>query len=719
LHLLGLHALGAPKALYTTDVNWCESGFGQRPETCHHAVAGLASDRWFELTGRRAGEPGGGGKNVENPVTTQVQRVPVQAGESEATAGEPEATVPPTGHRAADRRWEGWIARSPGLVAVVVWLVALPVGFAVVKVQDPNPLTVGGVTTPIVAGFLLGLVALGIALRYRATVVAGAIAGLYAAWCGTVIATALNGTPYGYGSQLGDAGRMSAMVMHFSESWAVQSVGDPSAPSEYPPLYPMLVGFVGRLFDVPAWTLLGWSQAILVSAAVLVSFLMWKRIVPVAPAFVLAAVLTLAFAEPSKANELLVLGMLIPTILATFAPLPADVKRLNPIVAGVLFGLIVPWHPSHMVLSLAGIAALMLLGWRAAEDRRAYVWRAVIVVAIAAVVSSWFTVPLAAAYLTRSSQVVADQYVSAGYPIDPLPIFFGGVPENILIVVGLVGLAALWRLAWWARPMAVYLIALLAVEGLMFARLILEFHTFMLPYVKSLVHYTLLVNGVLVLWYVWSEVVSPRIDTVRVPRHAVGVILVAGVLASTGADAWATWMPSPRGDANASSPVPGDPNNASLAHQEWLPDGSRPRWAMPPGKVTKFPSDAVAATIRAQVGPGVEPTTLSYDQRLFSFYPWPNWLPPSRTSASSLLRWDDRWNELRRLARIQDPAAFASATAATEFGSIDVFVLKRQKDGNLRWTSAYHDVDFTEAQFATAFTVTPGLPGDTVVAVRR
>jgi hypothetical protein len=381
--------------------------------------------------------------------------------------------------------------------------------------------------------------------------------------------------------------------------------------------------------------------------------------------------------------------------------------------------LIVPWHPSHMVLSLVGIVCLMVLGWRAAEDRRGYVWRAALTVGVAIVVSSWFTIPLIGAYLTRGGQVVADQYVSAGYPIEPLPIFYGETAENVLIIIGLVGIVALWRLTWWARPMAIYLLALLTVQGLMFARLIAVFHTFMLPYAKTLVHYTLLVNGVLTLAYVWSEIISPRINTARVPRYAVGVVVTAGVLASTGANAWATWMPTPRGDANASSPVPGGPNNAAMAHQEWLPDGSRPRWAMPPGRVTKFPSDAVAATVRAQVGPDAEPNTLSYDQRLFSFYPWPSWLPPSRTSSSSLLRWDDRWEELRRVASITDPAQFAAATASTEFGSIDVFVLKRQKDGTLRWTSPYHDIDFTEAQFSTAFTVTSDLPSNTVVAVRR
>jgi hypothetical protein len=663
-------------------------------------------------------------------VTTQAQRVPVQADEAGPPAGPtaepPEgppdgpADEPPpdpaVGGRRADR-----IARSPGLAAVVVWLVALPVGFVIVKVQDPDPATVGGVTTPIVGGFLLGLVALGVALRFRAGAVVGAIAGLYSAWCGAVIATALNGTPYGYGSQVGDAGRMSAMVMHFSESWAVQSVGDPSAPSEYPPLYPMLVGFAGRLFDHPAWTLLGWSQAILTSAAVLASFLMWKRIVPVVPAFVLAALVTVAFAEPSKANEMLVLGVLIPTVIATFAPLPADAERLHPIVSGVVFGLIVPWHPSHLVLSLAGIACLMVLGWRAAAeaDRRAYVLRAVVTVGVAAVVSSWFTLPLVGAYLTRETQVVADQYISAGYTLDPLPIFFGGTADNVLIAVGLIGVVALWRLAWWARPMAIYLVALLAVEGLMFARLIAVFHSFMLPYAKSLVHYTLLVNGVLTLWYVWSELISPRVNPARVPGHAVGVVIVGAVLAGAGANAWASWMPTPRGDADASSSVPGGPNNAAMAHMGWLPDGSRPRYAMSPGQATMFPSDVVAATIRGQVGPGVEPTTLSYDQRLFSFYPWPNWLPPSRTSSSSLLRWDDRRTELRRLSTITDPARFAVATASTEFGPIDAFVLKRQPNGDLQWSAGRYGVAFTEAQFAAAFTVTSDLPEDTFVAVRR
>ena len=48
-----------------------------------------------------------------------------------------------------------------------------------------------------------------------------------------------------------------------------------------------------------------------------------------------------------------------------------------------------------------------------------------------------------------------------------------------------------------------------------------------------------------------------------------------------------------------------------------------------------------------------------------------------------------------------------------------MFVLKRQKDGNLRWTSAYHDVDFTEAQFATAFTVTPDMRSDAIDPVLR
>jgi hypothetical protein len=131
--------------------------------------------------------------------------------------------------------------------AVLSWAVALLVGRLVVRRWDLDPMTSQGVVMPIALGALGGLLLLGAALllrhhaRLRGAVV-GVTAGAYSGWLGTTILAMLNGTPFGYGTLSGDAGRMSAMVMHYSTTWHGTDVSDPSLPAEYPPLYPMVLG---------------------------------------------------------------------------------------------------------------------------------------------------------------------------------------------------------------------------------------------------------------------------------------------------------------------------------------------------------------------------------------------------------------------------------------------------------------------------------------------
>jgi hypothetical protein len=596
--------------------------------------------------------------------------------------------------------------------AVVTWLLALPSGVALVRLLDPNPLTVEGVAAPLVGGFLVGLALLIAATRLRSPAFIGVVAGLYAAWCGTVIATALNGTPFGYNIMGGDAGRMSAMAMHFSETWRNVDLADPDLPAEYPPLYPMLIGRIAVVLGQPAWTLLGWAQVVVMSAAILAGFLIWNRLVSPGLALVLAAVVTVAWAEPSKANEVFQLAVLLPTILITFAPLPEGIRRLHPVVSGLVFGLTVPWWPSHLVLSLAGIACLMVLGWRAACDRRAYALRSAATVGVATVVSSWFTVPLLIAYLTQPTQVVADQFISASHALNPIVVFFGAAPSQALVAIGIIGIVALWRLTWWARPLGVYLVALFAVQGLMFARMLETQHTFLLPYVKPLLHYSLLAAGLLTLGYLWDDGLRPRLVRTAVPVRALGVVLVAGVLASTAAHAWAFWMPAPRGAQNAMTAPSGEANSAYYPHTEYLPDGTRPRFATSAEGIFWFPADPIDVLIEEHASVD-DPRVLSYDQRLFSFHPHLNWLPPDRTSASSLIRWDDRYAELSRLASISSPERFAAESARSAFGPIDVFVLVDAGD-EWRWG----DITFRPSQFDSGFTVIRDVPGDIVVAIR-
>ena len=108
------------------------------------------------------------------------------------------------------------------------------------------------------------------------------------------------------------------------------------------------------------------------------------------------------------------------------------------------------------------------------------------------------------------------------------------------------------------------------------------------------------------------------------------------------------------------------------------------------------------------------PIVLSYDQRLFAFAAWRNWLPPDRLAASALIQWDTRQAELQQLASVSDPTAFADQTAHTEYGSIDAFVL--QKNGP-SWDDA--GVAFSLSQFdPNRFAITT-VTSRILVAVRK
>ena len=140
--------------------------------------------------------------------------------------------------------------------------------------------------------------------------------------------------------------------------------------------------------------------------------------------------------EPSKANEILSLAVYLPWLLGTFADLRAPIRparrtrsvtvprALHPVVSGVLIGLIVPWSPQVLFLSL--LALLMVAGrtWWTAEaaDRRALLLRWGLTVLVALVVASWFVIPLAKAYLTGHVQVVADLWLGSPLVAEPFTI---------------------------------------------------------------------------------------------------------------------------------------------------------------------------------------------------------------------------------------------------------------------------------------------------------
>jgi hypothetical protein len=622
-----------------------------------------------------------------------------------------------------------------GWIALLTWAVCLLVGVAAVHAMRVNPLTTHGVVLPLVIGIPMGMVVFGLAARIRSAWLVGVAVGGYAAWAGTTIAAALVGTPFGFGIIAGDAGRMSALAMHFSTTWHPGDAADPSLAPEYPPLYPMIVGRIAAWTGRPAWTLLQPAQVVIVSFAVVAGFLLWRRLIDDVPAFLVSSSVFVSMVEPSKGNEILSLAVYLPWLLGTFAVSPGasdasggmDGRRpapLNPVVGGIVIGLIVPWSPQVLFLSLLAVVLLAAYRWwlAPAGERRPMLIRWGITVVVGLVVASWFVVPLARAYLSGKVQVVADLWLGSPLVAEPFTIIS---PRPFIIMVlqiaGLLGIVGLLRRSWWAAPIGVYAAGVLVERALMLLRFSATGHAFMLYYVAASLSYALDAAGILTLLQVWRWA-RPRLATRDVPVRLLGVTVSALLVGTCGYSAWAYWAPAPRGVVdNVTNPVT-TYSNSMLAHAQRYPSGAKVRFPAPkspPG----FPNDDVVAFVRTSLGTAAakDPNVVSDNQAIFAFNAWGDWLMPDRVAASGLTRWDYRHGLLKSLAATTDPATMAAGLQQLPFGAVDVLILKvhaAKAATGARPLWSFADIDFSPQAFAgPQFQVSPRI-GSYVVVTR-
>ena len=616
-------------------------------------------------------------------------------------------------------RWgpsRGYLPSSSSLTACATFLVLMPLGVVGMRAWDLNPLSSQGATAPVSVALAALVVMSALALVVRREWVAGAAAGVFAAWCGSAVAASLVGTPFGYGTMLGDAGRMSALATHFAATWVPSDAADPDLPPEYPPLYPMLVGRFAALTGREAWALLGTAQSLLIALSVLAGFLAWRRLVPAGVALALSGTVLVGLEQPSKGNEVLALSVFLPLVLGAFA-VPEGRRPIHPVIAGIGFGLMVPLYPNFLMFGLLGIGLVMLVGWRTSPERRAYLVRAAVTVGIAAVLASWYLGPLLVAYSQGRTEVVADLFKSGALANTQFALL--GSRSWVLFALQLTGAAGvlvLWRLAWWARPMGLLAAGVMVVKAVMLLRFVDGGHSFMLLYVPYLMRFMAAAAGVLTLWEA-ARLLGPVLRTrLATPPRLVGVAAVAALVGVVGASAYAgSWVVMPAGylDANGAK-ASGATSLSTAAHAEYRPDGTKPRY--PYGTMAPlFPAAEVYRDIDNELGKGADPVVLSADQRVFSFRDLRNYLPPARESSNALTLWDTRERGLREIAAIDDPARLAAALAHTDFGPVDVLVLQ-EKRGKLLW----RNIEFSPRALAEPqFAAYRRLPGGFAVFVRK
>ena len=589
--------------------------------------------------------------------------------------------------------------RAQGLAALLTWLVAGSVAATVPALLDLDPFGTWSRLTPAA----IGLVAAGLlcvpALRRSRLPIPGMAVGLFAAFTVLVVRSALNGTPFAYEGVLGDTGRLSAMANRYSSEWRIVDGLGTGVSSEYPPLFPWLIGKASALLGVPAWRLLAPAEILTVSGSVVAAFALWLRLVkpPVAAAISVVALLALgspnALGAANKAYEVIALAVTIPWLILTFGNPPRG--RLHWLPAGLLGGFLLLDYYAYVLFSVAGIPVLMWISWRA--DRRAYVIHIVRTGAVCLAIGAVYLVPFAWGMLQDGGKQVSDTY-QPDYALKAVVPF---ITPSLLAFVELAGLGGLiysFRKTWWSKPLLALLAGCYVYAGVSWARNEVSGHTGLYYYAGFVISAILLIAAVLTAF-----------EYLRL-SHIKGVLTLTTAFTVAGALYFVSNQPSlsPGGfltyahlqpDANGRLP-----RHAAEAARTFHPaDEARDRFT--------FPVAALRTTIKRTLGSN-NPTILSPDEAIFVYENWHGYLGWDRGATAALQRWDARFAELTRLAATPD-----LANAKTAFGQIDVYVLHRE-GANLVWRSKQGaTATFHAAQFR-GFTVTD-LPGNYVVAIRK
>jgi hypothetical protein len=610
---------------------------------------------------------------------------------------------------------------NPSLAALVTWLVCLPVAFAAASIGRGDPFRLRVAMIPVVV-LVAGVIVVGLASRrLPADLASGIAAGLFGGWTAFTLRTALHGTPFGFGGLGSDAGRMAAMANRYASTWHSSDGIVPSVPSNYPPLFPWLVGRASALIHVPAWRLLGPAEAITLSFAVVAGYLLWRYLAPGPLALALSLPVLLLFSLPEKAFEILALTVFIPWAIATFGDPPRG-RRLHWLPAGLIGGLSILLYWAFIMFGALGVLALAVLTWRASPERARYVRHVALTIVVALVVASWYLIPYLGWGLMHGSSQVEYQYQGGGIQDSPL-LFLAPTPLGVLALIGVIGLVW-WRgRVWWGKPLLLLTGGIYAYWLLGLASFIVANHHLLLQDTPRLTSLVLAAAGVLTIAHTAPGIVRRlSIRTVPAGLPALALCLLVTWTAFT---AWQAWMPGGPPSATglyqpAVNPERNDTTSAFIAQ---LPGGSYPRAAPASIRNPPFPTDPIQKDVASVLGASAAPVTLSASEQLFAFVNWPGYIGVTRGAAGIDTNWPARYAALRKLSHMTDPAAFTAASARTAFGPVDVFIL--QRTGPARWTwqpagSPDPVITFTPAQFSPdAFTVFSNLPGNFVLVVRH
>ncbi|WP_067829004.1 arabinofuranosyltransferase [Actinomadura kijaniata] len=540
------------------------------------------------------------------------------------TATSTPAARPPVASGGRGSRLSG----SPVAVALLTWLVAGALAAAVPPLLDPDPFAGAGRLLPAAVGAVAVVLVTVPALWRGRPWMCGLAVGLFAAFTVLVLRAALHGTPYAYEGVLGDTGRLTAMANRYTTEWAAVDGTGTGVRTEYPPLFPWLIGKVSALSGVPAWRLLAPAEILTVSGSVVAGFALWLRLVRAPAAAALAVVSLLAIGTPNtlgaanKAYEVIALAVTVPWLLLVAGAPPRGRPHWLP--AGLVGGFLLLDYYAYVVFCAAGLPALVWLVARSERDAGRYLLYLVRVVAVALACGSLYLAPYLWNSLVHGAEQVNDTYQPV-YALQAVIPFLQPTLLGAAELAGLVGLLV-HRRAWWAMPMWAILGGCYVYVGVNVVRNHLSGHTGLFYYAGFVINAVLLAALVLAV----TEA-APRL--VRRYGPAPRSRLVAGALAGCLTACGGLYFVS-----NQPSISPG--GFLAYAHMQPLPDGSRPRFAARAARAFEpdahyadrlgFPLAEVLRGVDGALGRNARPRILASDEMVFAFRPWRGYLSMDR-----------------------------------------------------------------------------------------
>lgn len=537
-----------------------------------------------------------------------------------------------------------------------------------------------------------------------------ALAGAIGAF--TLVAV-LHGTPWGPGGLDGDAGFRTELVTRLADSWTAADYTYRGLPAFYPPAYFWVLGRVADVLALEPWRIIKYGTIVSAVLVPLVSYLLWRVIVPLRTA-ALISVVPLIVQQFYAGYAWLAISAIVPWwILAFYRLHRPNVVPPSPILLGVIGGVIfMTYYYYFFVVGLASIVFFAQSGRASGTDIRAAVRAPITTLAISALVSAVFWLPLVLSVLSvPNPESLVNRYFSTRDGIPSVP-FMG--EEAVVALVSLVGLFYLVLTA--AAPLSRALLALLAgaiaLWLLGFVAAVVGF-----PIVSErsqvIIPVVLLTGGVLALPHV-ADVVRPMVAVDQRRRISTTAALAAVVFA----------VVAGRSFVIAAS----DNGLIKRAHTTPLPDGTLPWSAPDDASPATVSADAVRAVINERyVGDSYAPPVVLSTRidvlALNTYYGFNQWHIYYAHPASQFRL---RTEFLRDAARLTDPARFAELTAANRFDAIDAFVLL---DTGRAWEFRFRDDNYPEGSKFGAVAFPPRLfdpsdfdivhLGEFVVVVRR